>query len=130
MTIVLLLLGCAREDPAVVPGTAPIVPYDPLELVDPFIGTGGVFAQVTGMTPAASLPFGLTLVGPDTQRVEIDRPEGTLVIEAPGASATSRYVQQARIGGDTLSRAVLTHQELLSATLVLDMGPTPGGWLP
>ena len=35
-------------------------------LVDPFIATGGIGAEVVGATPAASAPVGLTLVGPDT----------------------------------------------------------------
>ena len=35
-------------------------------LADPFVGSGGLGAEVVGATPAASAPLGLTLVGPDT----------------------------------------------------------------
>jgi len=48
-------------------GTAPLTgPGDLRALVDPFVGTGGIGAEVVGATPAASAPLGLSLVGPDT----------------------------------------------------------------
>ena len=34
--------------------------------MDPFIATGGVGAQIANVNPGASLPFGMTLTGPDT----------------------------------------------------------------
>ncbi len=62
------LAGCRDPDGASDPFRSdPIAPYDPLAYVDPFIGTGGIGAQVTGLTPGASAPFGMTLVGPDTR---------------------------------------------------------------
>src|SRR5687768_12792792 len=39
---------------------------DPLAYVDPFVGTGGPGFQVGSTTPAATRPFGLVKVGPDT----------------------------------------------------------------
>ncbi len=58
-----LALGCARPDPS----TEPIAPYDPIPLVDPFIGTGGVAARIVGLNPGATTPFGFVQVGPDTR---------------------------------------------------------------
>ena len=49
------------------PWTLPIEPYDPLPLVDPFIGTGGLGAGVGSITPGATVPFGMTRAGPDTR---------------------------------------------------------------
>lgn len=39
---------------------------DPVALVDPFIGSGGVGYGVGSVAPAAQVPFGLCRVGPDT----------------------------------------------------------------
>ncbi len=44
----------------------PIEAYDPLAWVDPKIGTGGVGAEVASVSPGASWPNGMTLVGADT----------------------------------------------------------------
>lgn len=63
--ILALALGCrpdAVEPPPVVYET-----YDPVDHVDPFIGTGGLGAQTTGVNPGAAVPFGMTLTGPDTR---------------------------------------------------------------
>lgn len=49
------------------PSTEPIEPYDPLPLVDPFIGTGGIGARLVGLNPGAAVPFGFVQVGPDTR---------------------------------------------------------------
>ncbi|MEQ1501167.1 MAG: GH92 family glycosyl hydrolase, partial [Myxococcota bacterium] len=50
------------------PASEPVrAPYDPIDYVDPTIGTGGVGAQTTGVGPHAAVPFGMTLVGPDTR---------------------------------------------------------------
>jgi predicted alpha-1,2-mannosidase len=68
--LVLFVVGCAEEEPApdVYDGAIdPIGSYDVFEVIDPFIGTAGVGAQVTGVGPHASVPHGLTLVGPDTR---------------------------------------------------------------
>lgn len=47
-----------------------IIAYDPIDLVDPMIATGGQIAEIASVTPAASAPLGLTLVGPDTRMFE------------------------------------------------------------
>ena len=57
-----LLIGCGPDD--VVVG---IEPYDPLPYVDPMIATGGKAAAISSVTPAASAPNGMVLVGPDTR---------------------------------------------------------------
>lgn len=57
----ILLLGCAEEEEPV-----PVEPPDALGDVDPFIATGGVGFLVGSSTPAATVPFGLVKVGPDT----------------------------------------------------------------
>jgi len=59
----LALIGCQET----LVYDAPIEPYDPLPLVDPLIGTGGLGAQVSGLNPGAALPFGMTQTGPDTR---------------------------------------------------------------
>lgn len=60
------------------PSTAPVVPLsgpgDMRRWADPFVGTGGVGAEVVGATPAASWPLGLTLVGPDTRHTVLGAP--------------------------------------------------------
>jgi predicted alpha-1,2-mannosidase len=68
-----LTVGCAGPDepPPTTedPSAAAIEAYDPLPLVDPFIGSGGHGAQIANVNPGASAPFGMTLVGPDTRVV-------------------------------------------------------------
>jgi predicted alpha-1,2-mannosidase len=63
----LCLIGCPVEEPPAEEPDAPIEPYDPLPLVDPMIGTGGVGGEVIGLNPGASVPWGLTQAGPDTR---------------------------------------------------------------
>lgn len=58
---VLLLAGC---QPAEEPG--PAASPEALTEVDPFIATGGTGFLVGSATPAATVPFGLVKVGPDT----------------------------------------------------------------
>lgn len=61
----MLLVACTAEpDPA---AEAPIAAYDPLPWVDPFIATGGDGAEIANVNPGATVPFGMTLVGPDTR---------------------------------------------------------------
>jgi predicted alpha-1,2-mannosidase len=48
--------------------SSPIESYDPIPLVDPFIATGGDVAEIASVSPGASAPLGLTLIGPDTRR--------------------------------------------------------------
>lgn len=55
-----LLLACAPSSPEEVPA-------DPVAVaVDPFIGTGGAGFLVGSSTPAATVPFGMVKLGPDT----------------------------------------------------------------
>ena len=71
------------------------------------------------------------VASPIFERVEIDRPDGTLVIRAPGASWEAPYVQTATLGEETLTEAVIDHNDLIDAgELVLEMGEIPGAWLP
>ena len=62
------LAGCKKDSGLVDDYVSdPILPYDQLEWVDPFIATGGIGAMTTGLSPGACAPFGMTLVGPDTR---------------------------------------------------------------
>lgn len=50
-------------------------------------------------------------------------------IEAPAASATSKYVQAAHLNGQPQERAYLTHAEISrGGTLILRMGEKPSAW--
>ncbi len=62
MLLLLSLFACQSD-----PTAEPIAPYDPLPLVDVFIGTGGVGAGIGAINPGAALPFGMTIAGPDTR---------------------------------------------------------------
>jgi len=70
--LVLLLAATACSPPH--PSTEPVADYDPLALVDPFIGTGGVGAEVVGLNPGAAVPFGFVQVGPDTRDSSVGQP--------------------------------------------------------
>jgi predicted alpha-1,2-mannosidase len=65
MLCVLTLTSCTQ--PVEDPSSEPIAAYDPLPWVDPFVATGGAGAEIANVNPGASLPFGMTLVGPDTR---------------------------------------------------------------
>ncbi len=69
---VLVVVGCAGGDDAPPPpvdgSLDPVEAYDPLDLVDPIVGTGGTGAEIANVNPGASAPFGMTLVGPDTRQ--------------------------------------------------------------
>lgn len=59
-----------------VPGALP-VPVTPPTLaahVDPFIGTGGFFWMCAFNTPAATTPFGMMRLGPDTTSILVNKP--------------------------------------------------------
>jgi predicted alpha-1,2-mannosidase len=59
------LAACAAPiDPPV--GEAAIAPYDPLPLVDPRAGTGGLGAGVINLNPGPQRPWGMVQPGPDT----------------------------------------------------------------
>ena len=70
-----VLLGCAEGAPSPddVEGcdgestTAEIEAYDPLALVDPLVGTGGLGVEVASINPGAAWPNGMVTVGPDTR---------------------------------------------------------------
>lgn len=66
MYLILLQLACnppATEDPS----AASIAAYDPLPLVNPFIGTGGVGGGIGALNPGPRSPHGMVHVGPDTR---------------------------------------------------------------
>lgn len=67
-----LLLSFAACGPH--PSTEPVQPYDPAALVDPFIGTGGIGAEVVGLNPGAAAPFGFVQAGPDTRSSTTGQP--------------------------------------------------------
>jgi predicted alpha-1,2-mannosidase len=63
-------MACASggdQDASPDPSVEPIAAYDPLDRVDPFIATGGEGAQIANVNPGAAMPFGTTLLGPDTR---------------------------------------------------------------
>jgi predicted alpha-1,2-mannosidase len=64
---------------------------------------------------------------PMFERADI-RPAGgdEIVVEAPGASIASKYIQSAQLGGSSLDRPWFTHGDLLDAGSVsFEMGLTP-----
>jgi putative alpha-1,2-mannosidase len=67
---------------------------------------------------------------PVFERAELDLPgKKDVVIEAPGASLTGKYVQSASLGGAPLDRSWVTHRELRKGgTLRLEMGAQPSSW--
>ena len=56
-----LLTACASEAQEDPPPSSPVS-----NSVDPFVGTGGPGYRVGSSTPAATLPFGMVKIGPDT----------------------------------------------------------------
>jgi predicted alpha-1,2-mannosidase len=52
--------------PACTPDVLPQASVDPVAAVDPFIASGGPGFRVGSGTPAATVPFGMVKVGPDT----------------------------------------------------------------
>ena len=82
----------------------------------------------SGLFPVAGFDT-YALGSPIFERVEIDRPDGTLVIRAPGVSEQGRYIQAATLGGEPFSSPTLTHAELIEGgELVLELGPQRQGW--
>ena len=75
------------------------------------------------MTPGAPM---FVVASPVFTDATIRTGRGDIRIGAPGASAASRYVQEATFGGAPLDRAWVTEEELLDAgSLTLTMGPLP-----
>lgn len=64
-----LEMDVALESPTPPPLSLGIEVYDPIPLVDPLIATGGIGAEIASVSPGASAPMGLTLVGPDTRHL-------------------------------------------------------------
>lgn len=63
----ILLLACKNAPPTEDASADPIAPYDPLEWVDPRIGSGGQGFEVGSVNPGPLRPFGMVKVGPDTR---------------------------------------------------------------
>jgi hypothetical protein len=75
------------------------------------------------MTPGAPL---YATASPVFERAVVHRPgRSDLVIEAPGASPTAKYITSATLGDSPLDRAWLTEDELDGATLRLQMSELP-----
>jgi predicted alpha-1,2-mannosidase len=82
-----------------------------------------------GLFPNAGQPFyyiGSPVFSRSVMHLEQGR---SLVVEAPGTSATNLYVQSAEFNGKPLNRAWLTHDEVIrGGRLMLRMGPRPSNW--
>jgi predicted alpha-1,2-mannosidase len=79
------------------------------------------------VTPGAPL---YVIGSPVFERAVLDLPgKKDVTIEAPGASLVGKYVQSATLGGASLDRSWLTHQQLRKGgTLRLEMGTAPSAW--
>lgn len=63
------------------------------------------------------------------ERAELKLMEGTLIVEAPGVSATTFYVQGVTLNGTPLTRAEVTHEQLVKGgVLHFTLGDTPSLW--
>lgn len=80
-----------------------------------------------GLYPVSPAGAFYVVGAPSFPKATIDLGEGRrLVIRASGASPANGYVQSARLGGRPLSRAWVTHDELLAAgEISFVMGPRP-----
>lgn len=66
------------------------------------------------------------IASPAFERATVRLPAGDLVIEASGASVASKFVASARLDGEPLDRAWVTHAELAGgATLRFEMSAAP-----
>lgn len=81
----------------------------------------------TGIFPVAGT-LDVAIASPLWERVEIDRPEGTWVVRAPGASESVRYLRSLHSGDEELTSAVVQWGQLIGDELVFELGDTPGGW--
>ena len=73
-----------------------------------------------GLYPVAGTP-NYAVTSPIFSRVEVDRPEGTWVLRAPGASDIARYVSAVWLDGDRVDATVLPHDALVAGPVVLEM---------
>lgn len=85
--------------------------------------------NAVGLYPNAGQDF-YYVGSPIFNRAEIDLGDHrTLRIEAPKTSPANKYVQAARLNGQTLDRAWLTHAEVSrGGTLFLEMSNEPASW--
>ena len=68
--VAVVMAGCTgapSTDDITEAADVPVEVYDPVDWVDPFVATGGIGAEISSVSPGASRPFGMTLVGPDTR---------------------------------------------------------------
>lgn len=94
---------------------------------------GGTMSAWYLFTAAGFYPIPGTdryIVGaPRFPRLEITLPGGTLVVEAPKASAENIYVQSVTWNGAPLTTPELRHGDIAGGgTLHFDMGPSPGAF--
>jgi predicted alpha-1,2-mannosidase len=83
-----------------------------------------VFSAV-GLFPWPCFP-GYYITTPLFDRVVMHLPGGDLVVEAPGASAGTRYISEARFNGELLEGYWLTHEQVAAGgTLSLTLSETP-----
>ena len=62
-------------------------------------------------------------------RAELTLKEGTLIVEAPGVSETNLYVQGVTLNGTPLTRAELSHEQIVKGgVLHFTMGDQPSLW--
>jgi putative alpha-1,2-mannosidase len=90
---------------------------------------------LSGWAVWSALGFGPAVPGspmyaigtPWFEHVTLHLARGDVRIDAPGASAASRYVQSARLDGRPLERAFFWDRELRGG-LQLTLGPAPSAW--
>ncbi len=66
LLLVAALLACPTPDPDPPPPDPDPEPLDPVEHVDPLIGSGGLGFAIAAAFPGATAPFGFVRLGPDT----------------------------------------------------------------
>jgi predicted alpha-1,2-mannosidase len=82
-----------------------------------------------GLYPNAGQPY-YYVGSPIFEESRIDLGQGrSFMIRAPGTSDRNRYVRSARLNGEPLNRAWLSHDEVMrGGVLDLEMGAEPGNW--
>jgi predicted alpha-1,2-mannosidase len=69
IAVISMLLACSTEEPG-----PPVDDTPPVDLVNPYIGSGGKLAGVGSTSVTATIPFGMAKPGPDTTNVHGDLP--------------------------------------------------------
>jgi len=78
------------------------------------------------ITPGAPV---YTVGSPTFERATIHRPDGDLVIEAPGANFAAKYVQSASLDGAPLDRTWFAESEVADGgTVSFELGVAPSEW--